>query len=248
MPFGPPPVVRRFEGARKNRFLASLPRADFSLLAPHLRLVSFERGVILQEAGDEIQHVYFPHSGMVSLVTVMQSGATIETATMGRAGVVGFTAGLGARRAFSRAIVQLPAAAARLSRAQFRSAVRESTAIRELVVRYNDVLMMQIQRSAACNALHTVEERLARWLLQSHDCVDGDAIPLTQEFLGQMLGVRRASVTMIARLMQNAGTIRYHRGRIEIVDRPALEEIACGCYQVVKQSLEKVFPLQDQSV
>jgi CRP-like cAMP-binding protein len=241
MPIGPPPVVQQLTGAKSNRFLAALPRDAFALLSPHLRAVTLQRGVILQDAGEEIVHVYFPHSGMVSLVTVMQSGASIEAATVGRGGVIGFTAGLGARRSFARVIVQLPGAATRLPRAQFRAAARESTAIRDLVTRCNEILIMQLQQSVACNALHSLEARLSRWLLQSHDCVDGDAIPLTQEFLGQMLGVRRTSVTITARLLQGAGLIRYHRGLIEIVDRPALEEVACECYGQVKQTIDRAF-------
>lgn len=241
MPFGPSPVARQVVGATSNRFLAALPRDDFALLAPHLRQVSLVRGVILHDAGEEIEHVYFPHDAMVSLVAVMQTGTTVETATVGRGGVIGYTTGIGGRRAFGRAIVQLPGAASQLPRAQFHSAVSKSKAIHELVVRYNELLITQIQQSVACNALHTLEARLCRWLLQSHDCVDGNAIPLTQEFLGQMLGVRRTSVTIAARLLQSAGMIRYHRGLIEVVDRPALEEIACECYRVLKQNIDKSF-------
>jgi CRP-like cAMP-binding protein len=179
---------------------------------------------------------------MVSMVAVMQSGATVETATVGRGGIIGASAALGARWTFGRAIVQLPGAAAWLSAAQFHAAANECQAIRDLVVRYNDLLLAQVQQSVACNALHALEARLCRWLLQTHDCVDGDAIPLTQEFLGQMLGVRRTTVTIAARLLQSAGLIRYRRGLIHVLDRPALEEIACECYAVVRHNLDKVFP------
>src|SRR5206468_12087409 len=137
---------------------------------------------------------------------------------------------------------QLPGTASRLLASRFHAAAKESEAIRELAIRYNDLLIAQIQQSVACNALHTLEARLCRWLLQTHDCVDGDAIPLTQEFLGQMLGVRRTTVTIAARLLQSAGLIRYRRGLIHIVDRAALEEIACECYAVVRHHLDKVFP------
>jgi len=157
----------------------------------------------------------------------MQSGATVETATIGRGGVIGASAALGARWTFGRAVVQLAGSAAWLSAAQFHAAANECRAIRDLIVRYNDLLLAQVQQSVACNALHALEARLCRWLLQTHDCVDGDAIPLTQEFLGQMLGVRRTTVTIAARLLQSAGLIRYRRGLIHIVDRAALEEIAC---------------------
>jgi CRP-like cAMP-binding protein len=242
MPYGTPPLARRLEHGKFNRFLAALPPHDFSLLAPHLRTIALERGVMLHDVGEEIEHVYFPHTGMVSLVAVMQSGATVETATIGRGGVIGASAGLGARWTFGRAIVQLPGTAAWLAASQFHAAANESQAIRQLVVRYNDLLLAQVQQSVACNALHALEARLCRWLLQTHDCVDGDAIPLTQEFLGQMLGVRRTTVTIAARLLQSAGLIRYRRGLIHIVDRAGLEDISCECYAVVRHNVDKVFP------
>jgi CRP-like cAMP-binding protein len=242
MPHGTTPVARQFGHGKSNRFLAALSPHDFSLLAPHLRTTTLERGVVLHDVGEEIEHVYFPHTGMVSLVAVMQNGATVETATIGRGGVIGASAALGARSTFGRAIVQLPGSAAWLAASQFHAAANDSQVIRHLVVRYNDLLLAQVQQSVACNALHALESRLCRWLLQTHDCVDGDAIPLTQEFLGQMLGVRRTTVTIAARLLQSAGLIRYRRGLIHIVDRAALEEIACECYAVVRHNLDKVFP------
>jgi CRP-like cAMP-binding protein len=241
MPHGTPPRARQLEHGKFNRFLATLPPHDFSLLAPHLRTIVLERGVMLHDVWEEIEHVYFPHTGMVSLVAVMQSGATVETATIGRGGVIGASAGLGARRTFGRAVVQLPGTAAWISASRFYAAASESRAIRDLVVRYNDLLLAQVQQSVACNALHALEARLCRWLLQTHDCIDGDAIPLTQEFLGQMLGVRRTTVTIAARLLQSAGLIRYRRGLIQILDRAALEEIACECYAAVQRNADQVF-------
>jgi CRP-like cAMP-binding protein len=241
MPYGTPPRARQLEHGKFNRFLATLPPHDFSLLAPHLRTIVLERGVMLHDVGEEIEHVYFPHTGMVSLVAVMQSGATVETATVGRGGVVGASAGLGAKRTFGRAVVQLPGTAAWISASQFHAAANESRAIRDLVVRYNELLLAQVQQSVACNALHGLEARLCRWLLQTHDCIDGDAIPLTQEFLGQMLGVRRTTVTIAARLLQSAGLIRYRRGLIQVLDRAALEDIACECYAAVRRNADNVF-------
>src|SRR5215472_6297041 len=185
MPYGTPPLARQLEHGRFNHFLATLSPHDFSLLAPHLRTITLERGVMLHDVGEEIEHVYFPHTGMVSLVAVMQSGASVETATIGRAGVIGASAGLGAPSTFARAIVQLPGTAAWLSAAQFHAAANQSQGIRDLIVRYNDLLLAQTQQSVACNALHSLEARLCRWLLQTHDCVDGNVIPLTQEFLGR---------------------------------------------------------------
>src|SRR2546430_14335870 len=179
--------------------------------------------MILHDAGDEIERVYFPHSGMVWLVAVMQSGAAVETATIGRAGVIGASTGLGVKYSFARAMVQLPGTAAWLSASQFHAAANGSQAIRDLIVHYSGMLLAQVQQSVACNVLHSMEARLCRWLLQAHDCMDGNDIPLTQEFLGQMLGVRRTTVTLAAQLLQSAGLIRYRRGHIQILDRPALE-------------------------
>jgi CRP-like cAMP-binding protein len=235
-------AVPRLAGAKPNGFLAALPPQDLALLVSHLRMVPLERGAVLQESGDSIEHVYFPHSGMVSIVAIMASGTTVETMTIGRAGVVGATAGLGSRRALGRAVVQISGAATRLPSPQFQSAAAGSQAIRELAVRYNDLVIMQTQQSVACNALHPLEARLSRWLLQSHDCADGDTVRLTQELLGQMLGVRRTSVTLAARLLQGAGMIRYRRGLVQVVDRAALEETACECYAAVKRSIDEVFP------
>ena len=243
MPYGTPP--RRLERGRSNRFLATLPPHDFALLAPHLRTVTLERGAMLHDAAEEIERVYFPHNGMVSLVAVMQSGATIETATIGRAGVIGASAGLGAKHSVGRAIVQLPGTAAWLSASQFHAAANGSQAIRDLIVRYNNLLLAQVQQSVACHALHTMEARLCRWLLQTRDCIDGDAILLTQEFLGQMLGVRRTTVTIAARLLLSAGLIRYRRGLIQIVDRPKLEKLSCECYAVIRRYTDKIFPPSD---
>jgi len=245
MPYGTPPLARELEHGRFNRFLATLPPHDFSLLAPHLRTIPLERGVMLHDVGEEIEHVYFPHSGMVSLVAVMQSSADVETATIGRAGVIGASAGLGAKQSVGRAIVQLPGTGAWLSACQFHAAANRSQGIRDLIVRYNDLLLAQVQQSVVCNALHTMEGRLCRWLLQAHDCMDGNAIPLTQEFLGQVLGVRRTTVTIAAQLLQSSGLIQYRRGLIQIVDRPQLEELSCECYAVVRRHTDKIFPPSD---
>jgi CRP-like cAMP-binding protein len=248
MPCGTPPIARQLKRGRFNRFLAILPPHDFSPLAPHLRTVTLKRGVMLHEAAAEIERVYFPHSGMVSLVTIMQSGTTVETATIGRAGVIGANTGFGAKQGVARAIVQLPGTAAWLSVSRFQAAANQSPAIRDLLVRYNDVLLTQVQQSVACNALHTIEARLCRWLLQAQDCMDGNALPLTQEFLGQILGVRRTSVTIAAQLLQSAGLIQYRRGLIQIVDRPQLLELSCECYAVVRRHTDKIFPPSDGSI
>jgi CRP-like cAMP-binding protein len=239
--YAPDSARRLYPSAKGNAFLSALPAEDFSLLAPHLRTVPLECGVTLHDVGDETEHVYFPKSGMVSLVTVMQSGATIETGTVGRAGILGATAGLGSRRAFSKAVVQITGDAVRVDASQFHMATKESDVIRNLLIEYNDFFLSQIQQSVACNALHVLEARLCRWLLQTQDCINSDVIPLTQEILAQMLGVRRTTLTVVARLLQSAGMIRYRRGRIHIVNRSALENSACECYAVIKQHRDKLF-------
>jgi CRP-like cAMP-binding protein len=223
----------------ENYLLAALPPADLSLIKPHLREMRFERGVSLQEPGAEINHVYFPHSGMISLLVVMPEGEAIETATIGREGVVGAMSGLGPRHAFTGAIVQVTGTTSRIATSRFRTAVKQSDVIREVVLRYNDLLLGQVQQLAACNALHGVEARLCRWLLQTRDCIDSDTIPLTQEFLAQMLGAGRTTVTLTARKLQAMGLIRYRRGRIDLLDPHRLEETACACYEIVRRQIDQ---------
>jgi CRP-like cAMP-binding protein len=206
MPYGTPPLARQLEHGRYNRFLATLPPHDFSLLAPHLRTITLERGVMLHDAGEEIEHVYFPNTGMVSLVAVMQSGATVETATIGRSGVIGASAGLGAKSTIARAVVQLPGTAAWIGAAQFRAAAAQSRATRDLIVRYNDLLLAQVQQSVACNALHALEgqalplaladPRLHRWQRDPADA-----------------GVSRADA-------RRAPDHRHHRGPLAAERRP----------------------------
>jgi CRP-like cAMP-binding protein len=228
--------------ATDNLFLAALPPKDFLLLAPHLRSVQLEHGVILHDAGEQIEQVYFLQSGIASLVTVMQNGTAVLAATVGRAGLVGATVGFGSRRAFGRAVVEIAGDAVRMAGPQFHAAVEESDTLRTLAVEYNDLLLSQAQQTVACNALHSLEARLCRWLLEMQDCIGGHPIPLTQEIIAQMLGVRRTTLTVIARLLQSAGMIRYRRGLIQIIDRAKLEENACECYVVVKRCIDRVFP------
>jgi CRP-like cAMP-binding protein len=244
MPVGAPSVARvATPFLESNRLLSLLSPTDLSLLAPDLRDISLSRGALLHDIGDPVEHVYFPRGGMISLLAVMQTGETVETATIGREGAVGLAAGLGSRSAAGRAVVQLPGAAARISATRLHAAASQSSAIHDLAVRYNDLLISQIQQSVACNALHHVEARLCRWLLQTHDRVGGDLLPLTQELLGQMLGVRRTTVTIVARVLQRTGMIRYRRGIIQILDRHALEDGACECYAAIRQQIDHVLPI-----
>lgn len=230
----------RSHTGRRNLLLAGLPAGDFALLAPHLKEVVLEQGAVLQEQGDLVDQVYFPHDGIISLLAVMRQGDAIETATIGYEGAVGSFAGLGQRRSHTRAVVQVAGAATRIAGSHFRKAVQDSDAICKIVVRYGEMLLIQVQQTAACNALHAVEARLSRWLLQARDRLDSNTIALTHEFLSQMLGVRRTTVTVVANVLQQAGLIRYHRGQIEIVDRPGLEARACECYEAIRRQIDHV--------
>jgi CRP-like cAMP-binding protein len=234
-------VATKHGAAGENRLLAALQPADFSLLAPNLKDVSMVLGDVLQEAGDTTKYVYFPQVGMISLLAVMQNGSAVETATVGREGAAGAMSGLGSRRAPHRSVVQIEGSASRIAAARFEAAVNGSPPIKDLVVRYNDSLMMMIQQSAGCNALHALESRLCRWLLQTRDRSESDRLPLTQEFLSQMLGVRRTTLTLIARELQAEGLIRYRRGLIDILDRRGLEAKACECYATICRFNEDVF-------
>ena len=234
----------RHQTSRRNLLLAALPAKDLALLAPHLKEIMLEQGAVLQEQGERIDQVYFPHDGIVSLLAVMRQGDAIETATIGYEGAVGFFAGLGARRSHTRAVVQVNGAALRVAASPFRKAAEDSEAIRRLIVAYGEMLLIQVQQTAACNALHGVEARLSRWLLQARDRVESNVIKLTHEFLSQMLGVRRTTVTVVANELQQAGLIRYHRGQIEIVDRSGLEARACECYDAIRRQIDEVRPVE----
>jgi CRP-like cAMP-binding protein len=182
----------------ENRLLAELDPTDYALLRPYLNTACFEQGTILQEQEAPVAQVYFPMSGLVSLVSVMEDGHEIETAIVGWDGAVGAFVGLGRWNAFTRATVQIPTTCAVITASHFRAVVSQSERIRDLILRFKEALLGQVQQTAACNALHPLEDRLARWLLQALDLIDGCELPLTQKSLAKMLGVRRTSVTLIA--------------------------------------------------
>jgi CRP-like cAMP-binding protein len=225
----------------RNRLLAALDLADLALLAPHLKTSHQKQGFVFQEPGDIIEHVFFPQSGMISLMAVMEAGDAVETATIGGEGGVGLMAGLGGRNATGRAVVQLEGDFSQIPLAPFQNALSQSPKMRNLFARYNDAQVALVYQVAGCNALHQVSARLCRWLLQTRDRHDSDAVPLTQEFLAQMLGVQRTTVTMLAKELQTLGLINYRRGRIEIVNRAHLEERACECYETARRRIDSVF-------
>jgi CRP-like cAMP-binding protein len=218
----------------RNKLLARLSRDDFDLLAPYFVLEQLPQGTILTEANEEVDQVYFPLSGMISLVIVMRDGKAIETGTVGCDGMFGAAAGFGLYKSRVRAVVQVKIAALRISAPQFRKAVATSKGLTTLCINDNEMLLAQARITAACNALHTVEARFARWLLQTSAITESDTIMLTQEFLSEMLGVRRTSVTNVASKLQSAGAISYSRGIIRIIDRHALEEASCECFETLE--------------
>lgn len=212
------------------------------MLAPHLTHMDLERGRLLYEPGDRVDVVYFPHDGVVSMMTLMDNGAAIEHATIGREGAVGLSAAVFPRLALSRALVQTPCRCSRIGANQLHEAWVRSPQIREMVDRHAEALLGHATQSAACNALHSVEARFCRWLLTCRDRISGDTVALTQEFLADMLGVQRTTVTAVARALQDKGYIRYRRGVLEIVDREGLEACACECYDVVRRHYARLLP------
>jgi CRP-like cAMP-binding protein len=216
-----------------NILLAALPRDHFDRLLPNLSTVVLQQGIVLYDAGDEVDQVYFPQFGMLSLLAVLRDGKAIETATVGREGVVGAMAGLGLYKSLVRVVVQLPVACSKIAASHFRTVAATSEPVRNLCIRYNEVLLSQARITAACNALHSIEARFCRWLLQSADRAASDTVSLTQELLAEMLGVRRTSVTEVASKVQASGAISYSRGVIKILDRDALLRMSCECYETL---------------
>ena len=228
-----------------NRLLAALPRAELAQFNGALRTVSLKQGTVLHHPKEEMEHIYFPHSGMVSLLAVMKDGRAIETATVGREGMVVPMAALSPHKIHTRAVVQLPLIATQIPAVTFRKAVHTSSALRDVMMYANEALFTQVQITAACNALHSIEARLARWILQSSDRTADGPIPLTQELLSQMLGVTRSSVSDVAGKLQAVGLIRYSRGAIEIVNRKALKAVACECYDSIRECTSASFEVTD---
>jgi CRP-like cAMP-binding protein len=233
-----PPVHR--EDTRTNRLLASLPANEQAALEPQLKAVELMRGAVLETLSERAEHVHFPCSGaLASLLQTMQDGASVEVAAVGSEGMIGSMAALGSGVALAQAVVQLPGLFMRIPMVLFVAALRTQQALHDKVVRYNEMLVAQMQQSIACNALHDVESRLCRWLLQTQDRTGSDVLPFTQELLGQMLGVRRTTITLVARMLQTADMIRWSRGKVEILDRQALERASCECYGATRERMNR---------
>jgi CRP-like cAMP-binding protein len=223
-----------------NAFLASLPEADTAALRPHLKPVDLVQGAVLLEPGLPIEQVYFPHTGVVSLVVELASGDAIECAMVGREGVVGGASGLDGQASACKAIVQIAGTASVVDSHRVHELAESSQAARAALFRHEQLVLVQAQQSAACNATHTVEARLARWLLRCRDLQGSDDLLLTQEFIAEMMGVRRTSVSVVANTLQQAGFVRYRRGHIRILNLEGLQETTCECYQTVKTHSERL--------
>jgi CRP-like cAMP-binding protein len=225
--------------AGENRILTALPALERDELFGLVRRVTLPVKTVLFEPGTPIQALYFPTDGVISLVTPLHDGAIVEVATIGNEGIVGVpVVPLGGLAV--RAISQVAGHSLRMDTAAFLTLFERSSAFQSLVDKYTQALFGQISQAAACNRLHSSEERLSRWLLMSHDRVGSDQFMITQEFLGQMLGARRSTVSVSAGILQRAGLIRYVRGHVTIVDRAGLEAVSCECYSVIRGELERV--------
>ncbi len=218
---------------RPNGLLASLPVREFKRLQRHFDPVDLPIKRVLYEANRPIEHVYFLHTGVASLVREMQEGDIVEIATIGHEGMVGIALVLGGSQMASRAFMQIAGHGVRMAADVFLKELERSPALHRKLMRYALALLAQVSLSAACNRAHTVEQRCARWLLMTHDRVDSDSFTLTQEFLGQMLGVQRPTVSIAAGMLQKAGLITYSRGTITVLNRKGLEAMSCECYRAI---------------
>jgi CRP-like cAMP-binding protein len=228
-----------------HRLLQALPAAEFAQLHPLLETVELTKDTVLADAGVPIQRVYLPHSGVVSMMVNLSDGQSVEIATIGRDSLVGASAALYNRPLLADAIVVVPGTASVLGAENFREAADRSATLRTLVGLYEQALTAQTQQSVACNVSHPVEARLSRWLLRVRDLCGSEPLPLTQEMLAQMIGVRRNAISIVAHGFQQAGILRYSRGHIEITDIDGLRKAACECYATVKAHAEQLVGPED---
>ena len=217
-----------------NQLLAALPEIEYQRLAPYLEKVSLIRSLVLQEPYEKIEYVYFPNRAMISLVSIMEDGSTTEIGLVGNEGMVGLPVVLGGEFTHSRAIVQIEDGAMRLPAEILRREFLKGEVLQKRLLLYTQALFTQVSQSAACNRQHTIEQRLARWLLSVQDCVLSQELLLTQEFIAHMLGTRRSGVTVAANILQRAGMIHYTRGKIIITDQDKLEKQSWECYRLVQ--------------
>ena len=225
---------------RLNQLLAALPAAEWQRWESRLELVDLPLGTVLHEPDGQLEHVFFPTTAIISLLYVMQSGASAEIASVGREGLLGIALFMGGQSTPSRAVVMCAGQGFRLPAAVIQEEFERSPAVMHLLLRYTQALITQMAQTAVCNRHHALDQQLCRWLLLSMDRVSGDELAMTQELIANMLGVRREGVTEGAVKLQQAGLIRYSRGRITVRDRKGLEARACECYGVVKKEFDRL--------
>jgi CRP-like cAMP-binding protein len=226
----------------ENRLLTALPGAEWQRWLPHLERVAMPLGQVLYESGDTLSHVYFPTTAIVSLLYVMENGASAEIAVVGNEGIVGISLFMGGDSTPSRAVVQSAGQGLRLRAPIMKDAFNQAGAVLHLLLRYTQALITQMAQTAVCNRHHSLDQQLCRWLLLSLDRLQGNELVMTQELIANMLGVRREGVTEGALRLQQAGLIRYARGHISVLDRIGLEKRSCECYAVVKKEYDRLLP------
>jgi CRP-like cAMP-binding protein len=224
----------------QNHLLGAMPATEFERLSPHLELVEMPLGEVLYESGGRLDHVYFPTTCIVSLLYVLEDGASAEIAVVGNEGILGISLFMGGETTPSRAQVQSAGFGYRLKAPLLKQEFNRAGPVLRLLLRYTQALITQMTQTAVCNRHHSVEQQLCRWLLLSIDRLSSNSLNMTQELIANMLGVRREGVTGAAGNLQRAGLIRYHRGRIDVIDRPGLEKAVCECYAVVKAEFDRL--------
>src|SRR5579862_2458887 len=233
-------VIPTSHHPKQNHLLAALPAMEFDRLLPHLELAPMALGQAIYESGGRLQHVYFPTTSIVSLLYVLEDGASAEIAVVGNEGILGISLFMGGETTPSRAVVQSAGYSYRLSAQLLKQEFNRAGPVLHLLLRYTQALITQMAQTAVCNRHHSVEQQLCRWLLLSLDRLDTKELTMTQELIANMLGVRREGVTEAAGHLQRARLIRYSRGRISVLDRPGLEKEVCECYAVVKKEFDRL--------
>ncbi len=223
-----------------NRLLSSLPEVEYARILPDLKSVPLKYRISLHEPGDKMPYVYFPNTGVISMLTVMEDGVAVEIATIGNEGMADLFFFLGLEESDSRLLIQVPGTAMRMESVRFREHLERIPALRALLDHYAVALFALVAQSAACNRMHPMVKRCARWLLMTHDRVDAAEFPMTHDFLSEMLGVRRPSVSVAAKALQDAGLITYHRGKVKVLDRAGLEAASCECYRLIRERFDRL--------
>jgi len=234
--------ARKVKDHRSNRLLATLHPDDFSYLEPHLEIVELRRNAVIYEPGDLTRHTYFPHDAIVSLVNVLRDGRTVEVANFGCEGMFGLLSALVTRESFGRYIVHVSGTSSRISIERMIDVITHRIGVRQTVTRYGEALLARTFQILSCNAAHTVEERCCGWILNTQDRVNQDVVPLTHEFLAQLLSVQRSTLSAVLGRLQAQGLISQRRGAIAVLSRHGLEQTACECHATITRIFDRLLP------